>query len=86
MTIPQTLRDFVFACKGTQCTVPGCIRFADTLDHRVPVSNGGPTSYENLYPMCFMHNTMKGALYYGEFLDRWREVLFMQQVIATVWP
>jgi hypothetical protein len=50
------------------CTVPGCIRRADTLDHRLAWSKGGNTSVLNLYPMCNQHNGEKGDTPYQLWL------------------
>jgi len=46
---PQEMEDEVYRRKGRRCTVDGCRRRGDTLDHRVPFSKGGKTSVDNLF-------------------------------------
>jgi hypothetical protein len=57
---PKDLADFVIARDQT-CTFPGCNRPACRcdLDHRVAYSEGGPTSSENLRPLCQRHHICK---------------------------
>lgn len=57
---PQEMEDTVIEVKGNKCSVPGCDKYYETLDHRVPWSKKGRTSVENLYPMCTAHNQSKG--------------------------
>jgi hypothetical protein len=54
--------------KGKKCTVPGCGKNYETLDHRIAYSNHGKTSVENLYPMCKDHNQSKGDKDYYSWL------------------
>lgn len=49
------------------CTVEGCPKKADSLDHRIPYDadakpseNPGKTCVRNLHPMCQEHNSSKG--------------------------
>lgn len=42
------------------CQVKGCERRGDTIDHLVPRSRGGDTSWENCVLMCSRHNSAKG--------------------------
>lgn len=65
---PQEMGDAVYALRGKNCTVPGCNKRADTLDHRVAWNKGGKTSVENLHPMCQSHNSSKGDENYGIWL------------------
>jgi 5-methylcytosine-specific restriction endonuclease McrA len=65
---PQDMEDAVVASKGNNCSVPGCKKNAETLDHRVPFSKGGRTSVTNLYPMCIEHNQSKNDSDYSEWL------------------
>jgi hypothetical protein len=57
---PKDLADYVIARDQT-CTFPGCERLARRcdLDHRIPYSKGGPTSSENMGPLCERHHTGK---------------------------
>ncbi|MCZ7528483.1 MAG: HNH endonuclease [Acidimicrobiia bacterium] len=42
------------------CSVPGCDRRAGIeWDHRDPHARGGPTSYENIHPLCRPHHREK---------------------------
>jgi len=65
---PVLMEEQVYAEKGEMCTVPGCGKRAETLDHRVPYSKGGKTSFENLWPMCEHHNLSKGDEDYADWL------------------
>ena len=42
------------------CQVAGCHEKGATLDHLVPRSRGGETSWENCVLMCQAHNSRKG--------------------------
>jgi len=64
---PQEMEDVVVAEKGDRCTAPGCNATYETLDHRIPHSQNGPTSVDNLWPMCNHHNQSKGDTDY----DTW---------------
>lgn len=57
---PKDMENAVLELKGNKCTAPGCNKNYETLDHRLPFSNGGRTSVENLFPMCEEHNLSKG--------------------------
>jgi 5-methylcytosine-specific restriction endonuclease McrA len=65
---PEEIEAEVVLIKGTKCTVPGCEKKYETLDHRVAYSKGGRTSVENLFPMCNEHNQSKGDLNYNAWL------------------
>lgn len=65
---PLEMEQAVVSLRGRLCTVPGCLRIAETLDHRVPWSKGGPTSVKNLWPMCHAHNTDKSDNHYETWL------------------
>jgi len=65
---PDEMEQNVVASKGTTCTVPGCRKRYETLDHRVPYSKDGRTSVANLYPMCIQHNLEKGDKDYESWL------------------
>lgn len=72
---PEEMERVVRQVHGTPrglCTVPGCTRRADTLDHRLAWSQGGKTSFLNLFPMCTQHNSEKGDTYYDLWLGRIR--------------
>lgn len=57
---PPEMEKIVVALKGENCTVPNCTKHYETLDHRVPYSKKGKTSVENLFPICEVHNLLKG--------------------------
>src|SRR5262249_29762625 len=65
---PAEMEEIVRRIRGNRCTVPGCTRYADTLDHRIPWSRGGPTSVANLWPMCSQHNESKADTDYDVWL------------------
>lgn len=65
---PDEMERVVVAEKGDKCTVPGCSKSYETLDHRVPFSKSGRTSVNNLYPMCNAHNQSKGDFDYTVWL------------------
>lgn len=66
---PQEMEDAVINAKGHNCTVPGCKKKNETLDHRLAWSKGGKTSVENLWPMCIEHNQSKGDEDYQTWLN-----------------
>jgi hypothetical protein len=65
---PKEMEAVVIDLKGGKCTVPGCYKDADTIDHRIAFINGGKTSVENLFPMCKDHNSSKGDKDYNAWL------------------
>lgn len=65
---PEEVERVVVFLRGNRCTVPGCLSFADTLDHRVPWSRGGRTSVSNLHPICEFHNRSKADADYPTWL------------------
>lgn len=45
---------------GLACSEPGCgRRYGVQIDHRVPVAARGPTSYQNLQGLCWVHHRQK---------------------------
>jgi 5-methylcytosine-specific restriction endonuclease McrA len=73
--IPSSLRKAVIDRDGYFCVycdddlTDGEIH----LDHIIPESRGGPTSYENLQVTCRKCNTAKGVLSESEFMHRLRQ-------------
>ena len=57
---PKDLAEYVIA-RDQVCTFVGCNRPACRcdLDHRIPYSEGGSTSSENIGPLCRRHHTCK---------------------------
>ena len=46
--------------RGAHCAYPGCgRRYGLEFDHVVPLSEDGPTSFENLQPLCKPHHWQK---------------------------
>lgn len=66
---PNEIENVVVGNKGNKCTVPGCNKNYETLDHRVPYSKGGKTSVSNLWPMCENHNQAKSDSDYATWLS-----------------
>ena len=72
--IPLNLRRRVIERDGYYCV------FCDEdlrdgeihLDHVIPESKGGPTTYDNLQVTCRKCNLAKGVLSESEFMDRLR--------------
>jgi hypothetical protein len=56
----QRLREFIQA-RDEHCRFPGCTTPATRtdLDHRIPHSDGGPTTRHNLTPLCRRHHRLK---------------------------
>lgn len=50
---------------GHKCLYPGCERTDVTMDHVVPLSQGGTHSADNVQPLCEYHNKSK----YNEIRD-----------------
>jgi len=47
---------------GVTCSIDGCDRtYYNQWDHADPFTNGGPTSAENLQPLCWTHHQEKTA-------------------------
>lgn len=65
---PSKMEAAVTNIKGKKCTVPGCKKDFETLDHRIAYANRGKTSVNNLFPMCIEHNQSKGDKDYGIWL------------------
>ncbi|GAA1115919.1 HNH endonuclease signature motif containing protein [Arthrobacter flavus] len=63
--VPQDLKDAVRVRDGT-CRHPGCNRLAVfcELDHTIPWSHGGKTSYSNLASLCKRHHMFKTEGYW----------------------
>jgi hypothetical protein len=70
---PDEMERTVYVVRGKTCTVPGCQKRADTLDHRRAWSKGGRTSVDNLFPMCEDHNQSKGDEDYHDWLARFND-------------
>ena len=72
--IPLNLRRRVLERDGYYCVY--CdedLRDAEIhMDHVIPESKGGPTSYDNLQVTCRKCNLAKGILTESEFMDRLR--------------
>ena len=72
--IPLNLRRRVLERDGYYCVY--CdedLRDAEIhLDHVIPESKGGPTSYDNLQVTCRKCNLAKGVLSESEFTNRLR--------------
>lgn len=69
--IPQNIRRMVFERDGNSCSYCGDDDGPFELDHRIPWSQGGPHSVENLAVACRCCNRSKGTL----TADQWQAVL-----------
>ena len=72
--IPLNLRRRIIERDGYYCVY--CdedLRDAEIhIDHVIPESKGGPTSYDNLQVTCRKCNLAKGVLTESEFMNRLR--------------
>lgn len=57
---PRFSKTMLTARDGRACQVSGCSDRGTTVDHLVPRSRGGATSWENCVLMCVAHNSKKG--------------------------
>lgn len=92
--IPAAIRQTLVA-KWQMCTIPGCIRRAETseIDHIVPFDHdhpeqGGLTRFENLHPLCKMHHQAKTDRRYSVRMPRTGllEYVFRHGITAEVSP
>lgn len=72
--IPLNLRRRVIERDGLRCVYcDDDLTNAEVhLDHVIPESQGGPTSYENLQVTCRKCNLQKGVLTEAVFVDKLR--------------
>jgi len=73
--IPKNLRRMVIERDGERCVYCGLdlAGMEIHLDHVVPESQGGETTYDNLQVTCRKCNLDKGILTENEFMDRLRD-------------
>lgn len=57
---PRFSKSMLTARDGRTCQVSNCADRGTTVDHLVPRSRGGATSWENCVLMCVAHNSQKG--------------------------
>ena len=72
--IPNKLRQRIIERDGLRCVYCGIYLLTKevNLDHVVPESKGGSTSYENLQVTCGKCNREKGILSESEFENKLR--------------
>lgn len=72
--IPPRLRTRVIDRDGLRCVFCGVdlLKNEVHLDHVIPESQGGPTSYDNLQVTCGKCNREKGVLTESEFENKLR--------------
>jgi len=56
--IPHRIREQVML-RDLTCVFPWCSRTRTDCDHIVPHARGGPTSTDNLAPLCRRHHRLK---------------------------
>lgn len=49
-----------------------CGKSGGTIDHKIPLSKGGPNRRSNCVPACFTCNNLKGDMEYWDFLSKLR--------------
>jgi hypothetical protein len=69
-TWPPEMEKEVVAIRGSTCIAPGCYREHTTLVPRLPFSEGGRLSVENLMPACAEHAAVRGEDDFDEWLHR----------------
>lgn len=83
--IPRALREQLWLCKvgrrfDTKCKVAWCTNTISVFDyqcgHNIPESKGGPTTLDNLEPICSRCNVSMGNQY---TFDEWN-IKFASQV------
>lgn len=55
---------------GGRCWIPGCDRDGDTMDHVIPLANGGSNWPANLRPACKRHNSGRRNMHWRTYLAR----------------
>lgn len=72
--IPTNLRRMVIERDGLRCVFcdEDLINAEVHLDHVIPESQGGPTTFDNLQVTCRKCNLAKGVLTEAEFVSRLR--------------
>lgn len=73
-SIPRRIRTMVIERDGRRCVFCGVdLEIKEIhIDHVIPESKGGPTTYDNLQVTCRKCNTEKGALSESEFENKLR--------------
>lgn len=56
-----------FIASNPVCSVPGCERPTQEVDHILPRAKGGTDDWSNLQPLCRTHHSMKTARHDGGF-------------------
>lgn len=62
----ETFRKLIFNRYGNECFY--CKDYADTIDHIVPKSQGGLSSFSNCVPACLKCNSTKNSMALEDFL------------------
>lgn len=62
----ETFRKLIFKRYGEKCFY--CGKFADTIDHIIPKSQGGLSSFSNCVPACVNCNEAKDSMTLDEYL------------------
>ena len=77
----HTEQEWLALCEkyGNKCVYPGCNRTELTRDHIVA---DGPSSIDNIQPMCNQHNTSKGNRHSTDYrpdsdVDLWRQLCLL---------
>jgi len=69
----RNIRIVVFNTKGRKCSY--CGKFANTVDHQIPLRRGGTNLLENLEPVCGVCNRKKQSKTHAEFSQELKNAL-----------
>lgn len=77
---PALLKDW-YESSSTVC--PICGSYADSIDHILPLSKGGPHHSNNLRRTCLSCNLMRGDMLDSDFLDRVKSIVLFSTTKGT---
>ena len=85
-TIPEQIKKQVFAKFKNRCAYCGDRLTPETrtIDHIIPLSEGGSNYITNFFPACTQCNTLKSSLSLRDFKVQLRvEMFYFEQLINT---
>jgi len=89
--IPKALRETLWIYHNgkefeAKCSTPWCTNIINVYDfhagHRIPEVHGGPTTLENLIPLCPRCNLSMGSQY---TFEQWSALSEMQNTVTGFW-